>query len=156
MDHNHFLVATKDSPVFLLIPILSGETVFILSSSFKYLFSWCLWRIIFLIYLIFQQVSRYIGTTRDLLKLCKMHGTGSRKLLSQGYFSNCIWNHYHFIWCWGWMKNKLESRLLGEISVTSECRWYHPYGRKWRTKEPLDGSERREWKNLLKTQHSEN
>ena len=26
------------------------------------------------------------------------------------------------------------------------CRWHHPYGRKWRTKEPLDESERGEWK----------
>ena len=31
------------------------------------------------------------------------------------------------------------------------------YGRKWRrTKEPLDESERGEWKSWLKTQHSEN
>ena len=27
---------------------------------------------------------------------------------------------------------------------------------KWRTKEPLDESEREEWKSWLKTQHSEN
>ena len=44
----------------------------------------------------------------------------------------------------GWKKHKLESRLSGEISITS-LRWHHPYGRKWRrTKEPLDESERRE------------
>ena len=31
------------------------------------------------------------------------------------------------------------------------CRWHHPYGRKWRiTKEPLDESERGEWKSWLK------
>ena len=31
----------------------------------------------------------------------------------------------------GWMKHKLESRLPGEISITSDkCRWHHPYGRK--------------------------
>ena len=36
------------------------------------------------------------------------------------------------------MKHKLESRLLGEISITSDSRWHHPYGRKWRgTKKPL-------------------
>ena len=35
-------------------------------------------------------------------------------------------------------------------------RWHHPYGRKWRTKEPLDESERGEWKRWIKTQHSEN
>ena len=47
----------------------------------------------------------------------------------------------------GWMKHRLKSRLLGE-------RGHHPYGRKWRTKEPLDESERGEWKTWLKTQHS--
>ena len=30
------------------------------------------------------------------------------------------------------------------------------YGKKWRTKEPLDESERGEWKIWLKAQHSEN
>ena len=41
-----------------------------------------------------------------------------------------------------WMKHKLESRLLGEISITSDMQMT-PYGRKWRgTKKPLDESER--------------
>ena len=31
-----------------------------------------------------------------------------------------------------------------------------PYGRKWRTKKPLDESERGEWKSWLEAQHSEN
>ena len=58
----------------------------------------------------------------------------------------------------GWMKHKLESSLPGEISITLHiCRWHHHYGRKQRrTKEPLDESERGEWKSWLKTQHSEN
>ena len=35
--------------------------------------------------------------------------------------------------------------------------WHHPYGRKWRvTKNPLDESERGEWKSWLKAQYSEN
>ena len=43
----------------------------------------------------------------------------------------------------GWMKHKLESRLPGEISITSDMQMNHPYGRKQkRTKEPLDESER--------------
>ena len=42
----------------------------------------------------------------------------------------------------GWMKHKLESRLPGEISITSEMQMTPPYGRKWRTKELLDESER--------------
>ena len=57
----------------------------------------------------------------------------------------------------GWKKHKLESRLLGEISITQICRRHHPYGRKWRgTKKPLDENRRREWKSWLKAQHSEN
>ena len=58
----------------------------------------------------------------------------------------------------GWMKHKLESRLPGETyQLPQICRWHHPYGRKRRrTKEPLDESERGEWKYWLKTQHSEN
>ena len=30
----------------------------------------------------------------------------------------------------GWMKHKLESRLLGEISITSDMQMTPPYGRK--------------------------
>jgi len=45
----------------------------------------------------------------------------------------------------GWMKHKLESRLLREISITSNTQITPPYGRKRRrTKEPLDESERGE------------
>ena len=45
----------------------------------------------------------------------------------------------------GWMKHNLESRLLGEISITSDTQMLPPYGRKQRrTKQPLDESERGE------------
>ena len=30
----------------------------------------------------------------------------------------------------GWMKHKLESRLSGEISITSDMQMHHPYYRK--------------------------
>ena len=44
-----------------------------------------------------------------------------------------------------WMKHKLESRLLGEISITSDSQMTLTYSRKQRrTKEPLDESERGE------------
>ena len=33
-----------------------------------------------------------------------------------------------------WMKHKMESRLLGEISIISDMQMTQPYGRKWRTK----------------------
>ena len=41
-----------------------------------------------------------------------------------------------------WMKHKLESRLRGSISVTSDAQMTPPFGRKQRSKEPLDESER--------------
>ena len=44
----------------------------------------------------------------------------------------------------GWMKHKLESRLLGEISITSDMQMTPQYGRKQRTKVHLDESERGE------------
>ena len=57
----------------------------------------------------------------------------------------------------GWMKHKLESRLPGEISITSDTQMTPLFGRKWRgSKEPLDESKRGEWKNWPKTQHSKN
>ena len=60
-------------------------------------------------------------------------------------------------WEMHWMKHKLESGLPGEISITSEMQMAPHYGRKWRrTKEPLNESERGEWKSWLKAQHSEN
>ena len=45
----------------------------------------------------------------------------------------------------GWMKHKLESRLLGEISIISDMQMTPPYGRKRRgTEDPLNESERGE------------
>ena len=41
------------------------------------------------------------------------------------------------------------------INKPQVCKWHHFYGRKWReTKEPLDESERGEWKSWFKAQHS--
>ena len=55
-----------------------------------------------------------------------------------------------------WMKHKLESRLTGQISIISDMQMIPPLWQKVkRTKEPLDEGERREWKNWLKTQHSQ-
>ena len=57
----------------------------------------------------------------------------------------------------GWMKHKLESRLPGEISTTSDVQMIPTHGRMWKgTKEPLEDGERGEWKSWLKTQHSWN
>ena len=57
----------------------------------------------------------------------------------------------------GWRKHKLESRLPGEVSITSDMQMTPPLWQKARrNKEPLNESERGEWKSWLKTQHSEN
>ena len=55
------------------------------------------------------------------------------------------------------MKHKLESRLLGELSISSDMQMTPPlWQKRRRTKEPLDESEIRERKTWPKTQHSEN
>ena len=56
----------------------------------------------------------------------------------------------------GWRKHKLESRFPRDISISTGIQMTPPYGRKRRrTKEPLDESERGEWKSQLKAQYSE-
>ena len=57
----------------------------------------------------------------------------------------------------GWMKHKLESRLPGEISITSDMQMTPPLWQKAKkTKKPLDESEGGEWRSWLKTRHSQN
>ena len=53
----------------------------------------------------------------------------------------------------GWMKHKLVSRLIREMSANSDVQMTPLYGRMWRvTTELPDECERGEWKNWLKTQ----
>ena len=47
-------------------------------------------------------------------------------------------------------------KIAGRNINNMICRWHHTYGRKGRTKEPLDEGERAERKSWLKTQHLEN
>ena len=55
----------------------------------------------------------------------------------------------------GWMTHKLESRLLGEISTTSDMQMIPLKCQKWRgTKELLDEGKRGKWKSWMETQHS--
>ena len=50
----------------------------------------------------------------------------------------------------GWSKHKLESRLLGKISITSDMQMTPLYGKKYRRLKGLLGeSERGEWRNGL-------
>ena len=54
-------------------------------------------------------------------------------------------------------KHKLESRLPGEISITSDIQMTPPLWEKpKKTEESLDESDRGDWKSWLKAQHSEN
>ena len=92
------------------------------------------------------------------------HGTMDWFWIGKGVHQGCIlpacfFNLYeeYVMDVLGWMKHKLESRLPGEISITSNMQTHHPYGRKRsETKESLAEGERREWKSWLKTQHSKN
>ena len=90
------------------------------------------------------------------------HGTTDWFQIGKGVHRDCIlspglFNLYaeYIMWNAGLDDSELKSRLLGEISTTSDmslnCR-------KWRgTKKPTaDGGEREEWKSWLKTQHSKN
>ena len=54
----------------------------------------------------------------------------------------------------GWKKHKLESRLLGEISITSDMQIIPPLWQKVR--KTFGESESGEWKSWLKAQHSVN
>ena len=70
------------------------------------------------------------------------------------YFHPAYWHYMLSISCemLGWMNHKLESRLSGEILTASNMQMI-PDGRKWRdTKEPLDESDRGEWKSWFETQ----
>ena len=80
------------------------------------------------------------------------HGTTDWLQIRQGVrqgciLSPCLLNFYaeYIVRMLGWKKHKLESRLPGEISITSDMQMTPPYGRKLRrTKEPFDESERGE------------
>ena len=93
------------------------------------------------------------------------HGTTDWFQIRKGVYIKTVYYHPAYLTCMqstsckmpGWMKHKMESRLPGQISITSDMQIWHPSSRKQRrTKEPLKESERGGWKSWLKTQHSEN
>ena len=92
------------------------------------------------------------------------HGTTDWFQIQKEVCQGCILSPFLFIYMQnascempGWMRHNLESRLLGEIWITSDLQTTPPFGRKWRrAKEPLDEIERGEQKSWLKTQNSEN
>ena len=80
------------------------------------------------------------------------HGTMGRFKIGKGVSQGCILSPAYLTSMQstscempGRMKHKLESRLPGEIPITSDMQMTPPYGRRQReTKEPLDESERGE------------
>ena len=56
----------------------------------------------------------------------------------------------------GWMKHKLESRLPGKISITSDMQMTPSLCQKVKRNYRASQSEKGEWKSWLKTQHSKN
>ena len=82
-----------------------------------------------------------------------MHWFQIGKEVRQGYIlSPCLFNLHASCEMSSWMKHKLESRLPGQIWITLDMQMTSSLCGKWRgTKEPLDESERGEWKSWLKT-----
>ena len=98
-----------------------------------------------------QQQLKWHGIT-DCLKICK--GV-------QGFISSpCLFNSYaeYIMWNAGLDESQAGIKLSEEILTTSYIHIiYHYNGIKWRgTKEPLNESEREEYKSWLETQHSKN
>ena len=82
------------------------------------------------------------------------HGTTDWFQIGKGVcqgciLSPCLCNLYAERWSTNWNQDCPEKYQQPQI-----CICYHTYGRKWRrTKDPLDESERGEWKSWLKSQH---
>ena len=91
------------------------------------------------------------------------HGTTNWFQIGKEYiktvYCHCAFLTYMQCSSWetlGWKKHKLESRLPGEISITSNMQMTPPLWQKMKRHwEAFDESERGEWKSWLKAQHSE-
>ena len=77
------------------------------------------------------------------------HGTMDWFKIGKGVCQGCICHPAYLTYMQStsckmpvWMYHKLESRLLGEISTTSDMQMIPPNGRKQRMKELLDEGER--------------
>ena len=92
------------------------------------------------------------------------HGTTDWFQIGKGVSQGCI-SHPAYLTSmqsisWetlGWMKPKMESRMLEEMSITLDMQMTPRLCQKVkRNQKPLDESERGEWKSWLKAQRSEN
>ena len=83
------------------------------------------------------------------------------KVVHQGcILSSCLFNFYaeYSLWNQGWIKQKLESRLPGEIAITSDMQMTPPLmaESEEELKSLLMKVKEENEKSWLKTQHSEN
>ena len=147
--------SSRKTPISALLAIPKSLTMQITTNSGKF---WKRWE--------YQTTlpaswETYMQVRKQQLELNMEQQTGSKQekeYVKAVYCHPAYLNYMQSTSCkmLDWMKHKLESRLQGEISLTSGIQMT-PYRREWRrTKEPLDESERREWKSCLKTQHSGN
>ena len=91
------------------------------------------------------------------------HGKTDWFQMGKGARQSCVlWPRLFNLYAEYIMRNAGLEEVQAVIKIAGRninnvlCRWHHPYGRRWRTKEPLDESERGEWKSCLKAQHSKN
>ena len=107
-------------------------------------------------------LSPAISVCRSRSNIRTQHGTMDCFKIEKGVCQGYIYCHPAYLTYMqstsrempDWMKHKLDSRWLGEISTTSDMQMTAPYGRKWRIpKEPLDEGERGEWKSWLNWSH---
>ena len=106
------------------------------------------------------EISMHVRKQQLELDMEKQTGSKWGKEYCQGcILSPCLFNFYAEYIMWN---ARLDEAQTG-IEITGRninnliyMQMNHPYGRKWRTKEALDESERGEGKSWLKAQHSEN
>ena len=91
------------------------------------------------------------------------HGTTDWFQIGKGVcqgciLSPCLFNLHSEHIKWNARLDEVQAGIkIAGRNINNLRREDHPYGRKWGgTKEPLDESERRDWKSWLKAQHSEN
>ena len=110
----------------------------------------------------FTCLLRNLYAGQEAIELDMEQQTGSKS--GKEYIKGCIvppaYLTYMQSTSWemlGWMKHSWKEDCREKYQYPQICRRHHPYGKKQiRTKEPLDDSEREEWKSWLKAQHSEN
>ena len=84
------------------------------------------------------------------------HGTTDWFQIGEGVHQGCIlspclfnlYAGYHHEKRWAGRSISLNHDFWEKYQYPQICIWYHPY-RKWRTKKPLNASEREEWKSWL-------